>query len=742
MSHPALRLAAQLLACCALLVGGVTCGEPAPAAQPSTDSFAVSDTASGPDSTPLDVGAAQDGAGAAAPDLAALTDAAAAAPAADGGAVAPDVPGFDCPGACAGFAVCGEPVSPGLCTSLCATPATSAAAQACLKTLDDCGLWTACMVAAGEPKKLKLLEFDSGPPGTGWRDLAGDFTVPTTAGDWTYSEQFDGHGSCVCLFVGKGLFKTQTGADYLWKLWTDAGPKDLQELLKRSPATTHWFFAAYLDADGKDNAAAYVNDMRLRFDAAMEKMAPLEKAKWLQRLHFVTTRAPRQGDPPGPQTLGGWLGKLTGTRTPAAFAIDRTQHVRQVGLLSVVGSTKLFLQHLAFEARYYDYEWTRAAAFPEQGMKIVTLYDKKKVGDETFDFALPAKEELAGYDTLEVDVAQDCDAHDIKNCFEWDYHAHLRVVERPTDPADAATPATCQVEAKGDPPVAAATQACTCITPRQETVARLKTCVVLQGAVQAKPAEGDKPAQEAKPAVVGWSKCGCQEYPRIFRWITTYHREGRWIAATPLGRYHLGNGGTVRFQFKGSYPYTTTLKLRFRKTGAPVPTAIVPLFSGGGWGPGYNAKYQPTSFAVPASVKKVELHADVTGHGFGDLANCAEFCNHTHHFTIKPAGDPAGAKTWVRDNPWVGNFYGCAEQVDVGTVPNQFGTWTLGRGGWCPGLDVKPSVWDVTAQAKPGTKATVSYQGLFQGKEYVAQPGQGGGFGAYIDMDSWIALYE
>ena len=705
------------------------CTDPAAPVLPAPDTGAASDVAGADAALPADGSspAAQDAPRAAdVADAGGITDTPAPVP--DTPLPAPDAPAFDCPGACSGFAVCGDAVPPALCASLCAAPASAAAAQTCLKTLDDCGLWTACMVAAGEPKKPKLLPFDKGPSGVGWRDLAGDFTVPTTAGDWTYSEQFDGHGSCVFVFVGKGLYKTQTGADYLWKVWTDAGPKDLQELLKRSPPTTHWFFAGYLDADGKDNAAAYVNDMRLRLDAAMEKMTPLDKAKWLQRLHFVTTRAPRQGDPPGPQTLGGWLGKLTGTRTPVAFAIDRTQHVRQVGLMTVVGSAKVFLQHLAFEARYYDYEWKRAEAYPEQGVKIVTVFDKKKVGDETLDFALPPKEELAGYDTLEVDVAQECDAHDDKNCFEWDYHAHLRVVERPTDPADAATPATCQVEVKGDKPVPAATQPCTCFTPRQETVARARTCVVLQG------------KSETQPEVVGWSKCGCQEYPRIFRWITTYRREGRWIAATPLGRYHLGNGGTVRFQFKGSYPYTTTLKLRFRKTGAPVPTAIVPLYSGGGWGPGYNAKYKPIPFSVPPGVTKVELHADVTGHGFGDLANCAEFCNHTHHFTVAPPTGPA--QTWVRDNPWVGNFYGCAEQVDLGTVPNQFGTWTLGRGGWCPGLDVKPSVWDITAQAKPGTTATVSYQGLFQGKEYVSQPGQGGGFGAYIDMDSWIALYE
>ncbi len=96
----------------------------------------------------------------------------------------------------------------------------------------------------------------------------------------------------------------------------------------------------------------------------------------------------------------------------------------------------------------------------------------------------------------------------------------------------------------------------------------------------------------------------------------------------------------------------------------------------------------------------------------------------------------------MRKQPWVGNYYGCAEQVKFGTVPNQFGTWTIGRAGWCPGLDIKPTVWDVTKHAGIGDKATLTYKGLFQGKNYKSEKGNGGGFGAKIDLDSWLILYE
>ncbi len=77
-----------------------------------------------------------------------------------------------------------------------------------------------------------------------------------------------------------------------------------------------------------------------------------------------------------------------------------------------------------------------------------------------------------------------------------------------------------------------------------------------------------------------------------------------------------------------------------------------------------------------------------------------------------------------------------------GVIPNQFGTWPLGRGGWCPGLDVKPWVADVTDAVTIGGTNTVTYQGLFEGQTYVPKPGDpnSGGFGANINMASWVVF--
>ena len=150
-----------------------------------------------------------------------------------------------------------------------------------------------------------------------------------------------------------------------------------------------------------------------------------------------------------------------------------------------------------------------------------------------------------------------------------------------------------------------------------------------------------------------------------------------------------------------------------------------------------NDKYEPLEVEIPGDTQSVELVAYITGHGWGaEKANCAEFCNHTHHFTVN--GDE-----FMHDQPWVGNNYGCAMQVADGVVPNQYGTWTLGRAGWCPGLDVKPFVADVTSSVTPGETATLSYQGLFNGADYQPEPsGSGKGFGANVWMNSWLVFYR
>ena len=97
------------------------------------------------------------------------------------------------------------------------------------------------------------------------------------------------------------------------------------------------------------------------------------------------------------------------------------------------------------------------------------------------------------------------------------------------------------------------------------------------------------------------------------------------------------------------------------------------------------------------------------------------------------------ALTVTKDNlPWVNMREGCAEQVDVGVVANQAGTWPYGRGGWCPGLQV--DVWeaDLTSGVVMDGANTLAYYGQMDGAPW--RPGVG--TGARVDMRSWLIYYR
>src|SRR4029078_1097974 len=100
-------------------------------------------------------------------------------------------------------------------------------------------------------------------------------------------------------------------------------------------------------------------------------------------------------------------------------------------------------------------------------------------------------------------------------------------------------------------------------------------------------------------------------------------------------------------------------------------------------------------------------------------------------------------KDYAKTNPVAGTDNGCTDQVVSGVVPNQFGTWFFGRGGWCPGLDVAPFVADITDQVALGADNVITYQGLLNGKPYVPQPsGRGHAAGAHSDVVSWALLSD
>ncbi|MDF1563038.1 MAG: peptide-N-glycosidase F-related protein [Deltaproteobacteria bacterium] len=230
---------------------------------------------------------------------------------------------------------------------------------------------------------------------------------------------------------------------------------------------------------------------------------------------------------------------------------------------------------------------------------------------------------------------------------------------------------------------------------------------------------------------------------QLGRFITPYHREGRWVVDATWALALLGDGGEKHLRFTAPVQpngtsYLISVTLRLRDTGSATrPASLLPLFTGGTFDENYVANHPPISHELATLPPRAELVMLLTGHGFGDdLANCAEFCNHTHDFGVNGGGE------FHVDHPWVGDPEGCMKQVEVGVVPNQYGTWPLGRGGWCPGLEVAPHVFDVTSRLQVGANV-FSYDAGLDGQPYVPQPAPDPtNFPGRIDLQSFLVLYE
>ncbi len=213
----------------------------------------------------------------------------------------------------------------------------------------------------------------------------------------------------------------------------------------------------------------------------------------------------------------------------------------------------------------------------------------------------------------------------------------------------------------------------------------------------------------------------------VSRWITTYHREGRWLVDATEALPRLLGGGEHTFRYVGArVGHFISVRFLFANTGkGATPYAMQPMFEGGGWNADYDDARGPMTFDVPADATRVHLSVTVTGHGQGGEFNCAEFCNHTHTFTV-------GGEAYVAEHPDMGDQKGCLNQIDQGTVPNQFGTWWFERSSWCPGKQVDPWVFDITDQVTPGQTATMEYDTNY-GEPFV---------GGNINLQTWITYWK
>lgn len=523
--------------------------------------------------------------------------------------------------------------------------------------------------------------FRDGPYGTSPRDLAGPFTVPTTAGPWTFEQEFSGQDHYVFLVYTPGTFRFQNGRDLSQDLFE--GPVD--ELLARSPRNVHYFFLFNRDEPG-------FMAFQQRATDALALLSAEDQAHWRTRLHFVTQQA---------NMIQGWVGDLVRRRIstnlpykrydPYQWAIDRNQRVREVGQLGTLaaGGLAADLTFLANEARYYEFEAQRETQLAAQRATVVPLLDNARVDywegprnwRDAVSYAeanLPDAATMASFDTLEVDFEMHCPTHRDGECGAWDYIADLRICEDVPAGGDAGAEAGADA---ADPDASAEAGA---------------------------DASGDAMEETFRPR-----RAGCDR--EVARWITPYWREGRWVTDISQMLPLIAQGGRRTFRWYSKHqfdprevPYYISLSFRLSNRNRGMrPSEVRTLWSSEGeaFNSTYDSRHAPQRFTVPAGVRKVELYSLITGHG-AEGGQCAEFCNHVHNFAVN-----GGAPAVIR-HPDAQSNDGCANRVGEGVVPNQHGTWYFGRGGWCPGQDVRPTVTDITSQLRMGAENEVAYTTL------------------------------
>ena len=566
--------------------------------------------------------------------------------------------------------------------------------------------------------------------GSSYGSIAADFTVETLDGPWTFSEHWSGCDNY--LFVNYA-----SGYDYADELWES----DPRAFLRVSPLNVHYFFMSYDQGQEEGQVTA----IQERFLADLAEMTEGDQEHWADRLHFVTDSAWEAGS----------VGNVLQSRGSWSIGIDRFQRFQEVGYLANPSRNwTADLKGLTYEARYYDQASERTETIAALGSDPYVSFDGSAVSSGYADLVLPDADTMASYDTMHLELNLECGDPFYENCGEWDYLIYAYVCDDPVvdntnadtecQPAVAEALGLCTEEGEASKDTCREDADCTSKDKDGNSIER--DCIGYEPAVDPDTltCSCDDPDGSVNDATqtcsddgAGYDDCACACNTEIGRWITSYARSGHWLLDASPALAFFKDGGNHRLRFSSSYSYGNTLTFHMSNQGkGSTPRDIQYLFSGGGFNEYYNDAYTPLEIDIPADAKRVELYAVISGHGWGaEVENCAEFCNHTHHFSVN-------GTEYAKEHPEADNSSGCIDQIDVGTVPNQFGTWPYGRGGWCPGKQVDPWIVDITDSITPGETATISYQALFQGDApYVPQASNSGqGFAANINMRSYLVV--
>ncbi|MEE2755862.1 MAG: peptide-N-glycosidase F-related protein [Myxococcota bacterium] len=227
----------------------------------------------------------------------------------------------------------------------------------------------------------------------------------------------------------------------------------------------------------------------------------------------------------------------------------------------------------------------------------------------------------------------------------------------------------------------------------------------------------------------------CAEQREIVRWITPYWRRGhrRWVIdASPFLAYlRTGGAHTFKIEMGPTWERATEraarFDLRFSSIGGPKAIGAQRLYRGGGFNADYNMNHGPVEVSLPPDATRAELVVILSGHGQNGDANCSEWCDHRHVFSVN-----GNALEEIRSELQIGRLRGCAEESRSGVPPGQYGNWAVARAYWCPGWPVDAMRFDVTDLLNGDETQLVTYSANMAG---------GDPAGGNIDLSVYMVWY-
>ena len=426
---------------------------------------------------------------------------------------------------------------------------------------------------------------------------------------------------------------------------------------------------AHLFYGSFDNS--YNSDVQGRKTAVQNALNADEELKWKDRIHYIDQDM---------STASGGLGDLISNWNSFYYGIDRFQRAREIGSIYAWTSQTNDITHWAYEARMYNYEFPTEVRETDPNVHTVT------VADELWHSGGWSGGYTSTYQNVSIDLPNNITQYDTLEVF----HEHACEDRRNRYQRSDGSYGGCH---------------------EWDYLAYMKIC------------DSDNS-----------SKCGTE----FMRWITTYGREGRWLTDITPYLFMLQDNDTRNFKYQGANKGTMTIKLLFSDWDIGERSfSGEQVFTGGQFAGEYNneSRYKRQhNFSALPDYYSVKIVGTITGHGFNqDQANCAEFCDHEHHYYLN-------GNTAYEWHPIVYDSQGCEKEVDDGVVANQYGSWPFGRAGWCAGQDVKQWVYDITDWVDNSSTNNLRYKGLFNGQEYVPQDTNGGG--REIRANIWLVWYS